>query len=171
MPKQKNIDLATELKDKVSRAKGVIITDYRGLTHKQSEELHRAVKKADGEYIVAKNSLLKIATKDSNFSFEDADLKGTTAALFSYGDEFATLKELFKFAKTSSLPKVKLGFIAGQKYSDSQIEAMSKLPSVEVLQGQVVSRLSGPLYGLMYALNGNLQKLVYVLGNIKKEGG
>ena len=61
MANAKNIAIVTSLKDKLSKAKSIVLADYRGLTHKQSEELHRNVKKAGGEFVIAKNSLLKIA--------------------------------------------------------------------------------------------------------------
>lgn len=159
MPNVKNTTIVEALREKLSRAKSVVLADYRGLTHKQSEELHRAVKKAGGEFVVAKNSLLKIAG--------GYQTTGPTAALLAYEDELAPLKELAKTIKTLGLPKIKLGFIGKTQYADTEIEAISKLPAKEVLQAQVVSRLSGPLYGLTYSLNSNLQKLVLVLEGVK----
>lgn len=167
MPKSRNIDSVLELKEKVAKAKSLVIADYRGLTHKQAESLHAEVKKSGGEFVVVKNSLLRIAAKDSAYSMEVNELTGTNGALFSFEDELAPLRDLVKFVKTTTLPKIKFGFIGGNRYTDSQIDALSKLPGKEQLQGMVVSRMSGPLYGLMYALNGNVQKLVYVLTNIK----
>ncbi len=162
MANAKNIAIASSLSEKLSKAKSVVLTNYRGLTHKQAEELHRNVKKVGGEFVVAKNSLLKIAG--------GYQLTGPTGALLAYEDELAPLKELFKTVKSLSLPKVKFGFIGTKQYSDIEIETIAKLPSKEILRGQVVSRLSGPIYGLVYSLNYNLQKLVYVLGQIKKGG-
>lgn len=167
MPKSRNISSVIELKEKVAKAKSLVIADYRGMTHKQAEQLHAEVKKSGGEFIVVKNSLLRIASKDTAYSMEVSDLTGTNGALFSFDDELAPLKDLVKFVKTTTLPKVKFGFVGGNRYDNTQIDALSKLPGKEQLQGMVVSRMSGPLYGIMYALNGNLQKLVYVLTNIK----
>lgn len=167
MPKQKNITVATELKDKVNKAKSMVLVDYRGLTHKQAEELHHALAKVNGEFIVVKNSLLNIASKDTSFKMESADLSGPTATLLAYDDELAPLKELFKTIKVLNLPTVKFGYIGGNKYDSKQVEQVAKLPGLDVLRGQVVSRLSGPMYGLLYTLNGNLNKLVYVLSQIK----
>lgn len=161
MPNQKNTNIVADLTEKIGRAKSVVLTDYRGLTHKQSEELHKAVKKAGGEFVIAKNSLLKI-------SGGYKDLTGPTGALLAYEDELAPLKELFKTVKTLGLPKVKLGFIGSHQYSDTEIEAIAKLPGQDTLRAQVVGTLSSPLQGLVYSLNYNVQKLVYVLGQIKK---
>ncbi|MCL4390335.1 50S ribosomal protein L10 [Patescibacteria group bacterium] len=137
MANQKNIDIVSSLSEKLSRAKSVVLTDYRGLTHKQSEELHRAVKKVGGEYVIAKNSLLKIACLP---------------------DALAPLKELFKTVKTLGIPKVKFGFIENKEYSGSEIETIAKIPSREILLGQLV-----------FTLNYNIQQLAYVLDQVKNQ--
>lgn len=168
MANSKNIAIATSLAEKFSKAISVVLADYRGLTHKQSEDLHRAVKKVGGEFVIAKNSLLQIASQSSHYNLEPKTLVGPTAALFAFEDELAPLKELFKIIKTLSLPKVKFGFISGKKYSDLEVEVIAKLPGQDILRGQVVGRLNGPIYGLVYSLNYNLQKLVYVLSKINK---
>lgn len=166
--KQKNITIATELKDKLARAKAVILTDYRGLTHKQSEDFHRAVRTVDAEYVIVKNSLLARASSTTSYELRANDLTGPTAALIAYGDEILPLKELAKFMKATTLPKIKFGFIGQTRYEGTDIDRFAKLPSKSELQGQVVSRLSSPLYGLAYSLNYNLAKFVYVIGQIKK---
>ncbi len=168
MPNQRNIDSVANLNDKVRRAKALVLTDYRGLTHKQLESLHKTLRKVDAEYVVVKNTLLKIAGRGSGFDLENTAFPGPTAALLAYGDEITPIKELYKFIKNFQLPAVSRGFIGNTTYDSAQIAAISTLPSKEILQGQVVSRLSGPMYGLVHTLNGNLQKLVYVLGNIGK---
>ena len=167
MPKQKNIDSVSELKTKVDKSKAIFLADYRGLTHKQLEELHKAVKKVEGEFVVIKNSLLR-RSLNTEYRIPDTSLTGPTAALFAYSDELSPLKELFKFIKAHSLPKMKLGLMGAVVYDESQVATLAKLPSQEILRGQLVSGLSGPVYGLVYALNGNLQKLVTVLGQIKR---
>lgn len=155
MPKQKNIDTVATLSEKLGKAKSVVLTDYQGLTHKQLEELHKALKKVEAEYMVVKNSLLKIAGGPES--------SGPTAALIAYGDEISPLKELYKTIKSLSLPKIKIGIISGKEYTPTEVETIAKLPSKEILQAQVVGRLNSPIFGLAYSLNYNLQKLVYVL--------
>ncbi len=162
MPKAKNIESVVKLKEKLERAKGLVLTDYTGLTHKQLEDLHKTVKKVGAEYLVVKNSLLSIASDKKETSV------GPTAVLFAYEDELAPIKELFRFIKTNQLPKVKAGTISGQTYDGQQVATLATIPSKEALYGIVVSRLNSPLYGLAYSLNSNLQKLVYTLGQIKK---
>lgn len=168
MPKQSNIDTVDSIKTKLAKAKAMIVADYRGLTHKQAEDFHKALKKVGGEFLVAKNSLLRIASEDTEFKLQKTDLVGPSGALLSYEDEITPLKELSKLVKTLNLPVVKFGFIGGNRYDANEIDKIAKLPAKSVLQGQLVSQLNSPLYGLAYSLNYNLQKLVYTLGQIKK---
>lgn len=162
MANAKNIETVGKIKERLDRAKSVVLTDYRGLTHKQLEEIHKALKKINAEYLVVKNSLLRISlqstiynTLASSAGGQNTTLVGPTAVFINYGEEFTALKELFKFIKNFSLPKVKLGFINGVAYDDKQVTAIAAIPSKEVLYTKLV-----------YTLNGNIQKLAYVLTQI-----
>ncbi len=168
MASQRNLDSVTSLKEKVSRSRSLVLANYQGLTHKQAEELHRAVKRVGGEFLVVKNSLLRLATTDTAYTFETTDLTGPVAVLFSYDDEIAPLKELSKTVKALGLPTIKVGFVGATKYTSSQLEAVAKLPGIEVVRAQFVGRLNAPLYSLVSTLNGNISKLVYILSQIKK---
>lgn len=168
MPKAKNIAVVAGLSKKLGRAKSLVLTDYRSLTHKQLEDLHKALKKVEAEYVVVKNSLLRIASASTAYSLLPTNLIGPSAILLSYADEIAPLKELYKTIKTLSLPKIKLGFINGIVYNELEIDRIAKLPTKEVLRTQLVSQLNGPIYGFVFCLNYNLQKLVYILGQIKR---
>lgn len=149
--KAKNIETVSLLKDKLAKVKSLILTDYRGLTHKQLEQLHKAVKKLGGQYLVVKNSLLKIASKTNNLS-------GPTAVLLAYEDDLAPLRELFKFIKANSLPKIKKGLIWGKEYDGAETSRIASLPSKNDLIAQ-----------LLFSLNANMQKLAYILTQIKKQ--
>lgn len=161
MPNQKNISIVNDLKERIEKSKSVVVTDYQGLTHKQAEELHKNVKTQGGEFLVVKNSLLKIASGKIAST-------GPTAVLLAYEDEILPLKEMAKFIKANSLPKIKGSYFGDQEYTGAETESLAKLPGKSDLQAMLVGRLSSPMYGLLYALNGNLNKLVYVLSQIKK---
>ncbi len=169
MANQKNITIVTQLADKLNRAKSVVVTDYRGLTHKQMEELHKNLKKIEAEFVVAKNSLLRIASASTNYELQAADLAGPSAVLLAYADEILPLKELAKVIKSLNLPKIKFGFIGKTRYLDTEIEAIAKLPGQEVLRGQVVSGLASPISNLVYSLNFNIAKLAVTIEEIRKK--
>src|SRR3990167_9146532 len=98
MATQKKIDTVSDLTEKISRAKAMFFADYRGLKHKQLQELRKMLKKTQGEFVVTKNRLLKRSLGDKAKQFE-TELQDTTATIFAYADEVAPLKELLKFFK------------------------------------------------------------------------
>lgn len=166
MPTQKKIDTVNELTEKLARARSVILADYRGLKHKQMEELRRAVKKANADFVVAKNRLFLRALSDKAESLK-ASLVDTTAVLFSYTDEVAPLKELAKFFKAAGVGKTKAGLLRGSFLGESELTRLSQLPTREVLLGQLVGQLKAPINGLHYALSWNLRRVVWVLDGVK----
>lgn len=161
MLKDKKIQVVGELKDKLAKAKSLVLTDYRGLTHHQLEELKRALKEAGAEFLVTKNTLLRLAGNKKEEV--EAHLNGPTAALFAYEDEIAPLSVLARFIKNFGLPQIKIGLMGEKILSSEEVLRLALLPSREVLLATLVARLKSPLYGLHYSLNYNLQKLALVL--------
>jgi large subunit ribosomal protein L10 len=166
MPTQRKIDTVTSLTSALSRAKSVVIADYRGLKHKQLEELRRTLKKVEAEFTIAKNRLFKRALGDKAEKLADS-LSQTTAILFSYGDEIAPIKELLKFFKTAGTGTPKAGLLGDLPLTEADVTKLSTLPTHEVLLGQFVRQLNAPIQNLHYALQWNFQKLVYVLNAVK----
>lgn len=163
-------DAVTKLTNKLGKAKAFFLTDYRGLTHQQLETLKKSLKKVEGEFLVAKNTLLKIALKDNSAKQDfEKELKNPTATLFAYGDEIAAIKELANFIKTTQLPKIKIGLFGGKLATEADFTKLASLPTRDVLLATLAIRLKGPIYGLHYALNWNLQRLVVALNNIKSK--
>jgi len=185
MPSQKKIDQVKNLIEKLGRAKALFLADYRGLTHQQLETLKKSLKKAQGEFVVAKNTLLKIALKEASKepfdqtqgrrSFKDAnekleeELKNPTATLFAYEDEIAPIKVLSDFIKIHQLPKIKIGFFSGKIATGDDFMKLAALPSRDVLHATLAVRLKGPIYGLHNAMRWNLVRLVVALNNVKEK--
>ena len=169
--KQKKMAIVAQVSEKVGKARAMVFTNYQGLTHKQLEELKKALKKTNAELSVTKNTLLRIALKDHNISDIADKLQSPTATIFAYDDPIAPLKELTKMIKRLKLPAIKFGMIEGKVLFEKDVVRLSTLPPKEVLIGQFVSNLKAPLYGLHRALSWNLQKLVLTLSAIEKSKG
>lgn len=165
--KQRKIDAVTELTEKVAKAKSIILADYRGLKHKQLEELRRALKKTDAEFSVTKNRLIARALGNKAKSIE-GQLKEATGALFAYADEVAPLKELLKFFKTAGFGKTKGGLLGDKVLAEADVATLAALPPRQMLLAKLVGQLNAPIQGLHYALNWNLNKLVWALDAVKK---
>lgn len=154
------------LTEKFNRAKSVVLTDYAGLTVTQQTKLRSQLKKANGELIVAKNTLIArvIGKEEMNQS-----LQGQSAILFSFGDEISALKELVQFAKDNTLPQIKQGLLDDKVLSQDEVIALSKLPGKEELLGMLLGRLNAPASKLVGVLTGVQRNLVYALEAVRKQ--
>ncbi len=165
MPSEKKIQIVKNLKEKLSKAKGVILTDYHGLSVPEVEVLRRQLDKFQADYQVVKNTLLNLALKDTNHQLPitDYQLAGPTAVVLSYEDEIKPLKVLYEFAKEHEALKVKGGFFEGVWTVGETLKEIASLPSREVLLAKVVGMIQSPIVRLVSVAKGNQVKLVTVL--------
>lgn len=170
MPSQRNIQLLEEAKQKVDRATAMFFVNYTGLTHQQLEEARKQLKEVNAEMAVVKNTLMNLALTEKNIDAKDR-LTGQQGILFSYEDPINTAKILASFIKKYGLPKISFGIFEGNIIDDASITALSKLPTKDVLLAKLLGSLNSPISGLVYVLNGNIQKLALVLKEIEKKKG
>ncbi len=165
--RQKKVNIVASLSDKFTKAKAVVFTNYQGLTHKQIETLKKAIKPLEGEFVVAKNSLVTRSLDENKIKLgEDHVLEGPTGTLFMYNDIVAPLRALAKLIKELNLPSVKFGIMDNDFITTEQVLKLSSLPTREVLLAQLVGGLKSPIFNLHRALNWNLQKLVLTLNAV-----
>ncbi len=179
--RQRKEAIVEEIVEKASRAKALVFTNYQGLTHKQLEGFKKAIKPLESDYVVAKNTLLKLALEKSNVKIpqprqalrggQNANLdevfQNPTGTMFLYGDIVEPLKKLAKIIKEFNLPTVKFGILDNQALTSEQVLKLATLPSRETLIAQFVGGMKSPLYALHRALNWNIQKLVLTLKAIE----
>ena len=174
MPKTKTQkhDLVQEFSDKLGRSKSVVFADYQGLTMSQLAEMRSKLADNSAEFTVTKNTLLKIALDNNKLKVpDDQALSGPVATLFSYEDEISPIKVLTKAFKDFEKGTVKAGFLDGAYVSQVDINKIAELPSKDQLRGQVVGAFSGPLYGLVGVLQGNIRSLANVIDQIRQSKG
>ncbi|MDH3975984.1 MAG: 50S ribosomal protein L10 [Deltaproteobacteria bacterium] len=157
-----------KLKDSFSRAKSAIVTDYRGLTVSEMNEVRSKLRQASVELRVTKNTLARIAIKGTDSEVLSDSLKGPTAIAFSFDDPVAGAKVLKGLAEEHDDLELKAGLLGDKLLGIADIEALSKLPSKEILLGQLLSVLNGPMRGFVTVLSGNQRSLVQVLSAIGK---
>ncbi|MCL4498740.1 MAG: 50S ribosomal protein L10 [Chloroflexi bacterium] len=158
-----------EVKEKFGRAKGVVLTEYRGLNVEQISVLRRKLREQGVEYHVLKNTLVKIAIKDTGLEDLEAHLVGPTAIAFGFDDPVVAAKVLSDFARSVKALVLKAGVVEGKVVDGEGIQAIATLPSREVLIAKVLGGMQSPISGLVYVLNGPIQKLAMALGQIAKQ--
>ena len=118
MPNQKNITKVKDISEKLSKARSVYFTDYLGLSVKDLTELRRTFYKSDVEYLVVKNTLLKIASELNNLDLNSQLFNGSTAIAISYDEPVVAAKIIKDFLKNHDLPGVK-GILFEGSFLDS----------------------------------------------------
>lgn len=164
--------LVQDLSKTLSGASSLVLVNYSGLNVKGQQELKTRLNAVDARMVVVKNTLLKIAAGEAKLdqkAFTDEILQGQTAIVIATGDSVAPIQVLGKFAKELDLPKFKVGIVEGTFSTDLDLAKISTLPTKDILLSQVLGGLMSPMYGLTSTLEGNLQKLVYILKT--KAGG
>lgn len=172
MKKAEKVTLVENLTKELSGAKSVVLVNYAGLNVKAQQELKRRLKEVGGNMVVVKNTLLKRAGESAKIDkgvMENSILTGQTALVLGQEDAVAPIQVLGKFAKEFELPKFKVGVIDGTFQDEASLTKLSTLPGRDALLGQLLGALMASEYGLVGTLQGNLQKLIYVLQ--AKSGG
>lgn len=172
MPTLEKEQTVEQLRERVQRAAGVYLVEYKGLNVRDISELRKQVRQADAQMIVVKNRLLKLAIEGTPAAALEPFLKGPNAAFFCEGDAFAPAKTIEEFAKTHEVLKWKGGFVDGLLMDGAGMSKIASLPpKTEILAG-VVGGVAAPLTGLVFTLSGLVSDLVYTLQAVadKREG-
>tara|TARA_B110000495_G_scaffold125478_1_gene109155 strand:- start:2622 stop:3146 length:525 start_codon:yes stop_codon:yes gene_type:complete len=168
MPNQKNIKNVEDLTDKLSRAKSIYFTEYLGLNVSDVTALRKKFFEGNVEYLVVKNTLLKIATGNSRIEISDDLFSGSTAIALSYDEPVAAAKIIKDFLKDHDLPTVKGLVFEGTYHDASQFEKIANLPSKEESLTMLAIMLKSPLQDIVNILSSSMVKLINVLKDVEK---
>ena len=143
-----------DLTEKLKKAAGGVIVDYRGITVEEDTKLRKELRENGVDYFVVKNTLLKRAAENAGIEGLEPALSGTTAIALSDEDIIIAPKILHKEAEGSDGKfSIKLGFVDGKVISKEEVEAYAKLPSKETLLSQLVFMLQSPIQRLAIAIS------------------
>jgi large subunit ribosomal protein L10 len=164
-----------EIAEQIQESEAVFAVDYRGISVPQAAELRAKLRDADATFRVVKNTLTERAADKADAESLKALLEGPTALTFVRGDIAAAAKAIADYQRSTGgqLLPFKGGLMNGDTLDAEQISAISRLPSREVLYGQLVGMVASPITGLARGLNGLLSGLAVALGGVleKKEKG
>lgn len=164
-------EIVNHLKDRLSNAKGAVLTTYRGLTVAQDTKLRAKLREAGVEYRVVKNTMMRIAADELDLGGLDPYLEGTTALAVSTEDAVAPAKVISDFIKENKLEalEIKAGLVEGKVIDAEGVKALAALPSREVLVAQVLAGMQSPIAGLVNVLQGSIRNVVYALDAIRQQ--
>ena len=172
MPAKVKFERVEELRAMLQKSQGTFLAEYRGMTVAQITSLRSQVREAGGEMKVAKNTLMKIALEQEGLPvFPDDVAAGPNVFTLAYGDPVAVAKVLRDFSKERTNKSFILkGGILGKSILDlDRVNALADLPSKDVVIGQVVRTIAGPISGFLTVLNGPIRGLATCLNQIKEQ--
>jgi large subunit ribosomal protein L10 len=157
-----------EIVDSFNESAGAVLTEYRGLTVKQLQELRRALGE-NANYAVVKNTLTKLAAQEAGVDGFDDLLNGPTAIAFINGDVVEAAKGLRDFAKANPALVIKGGFVDGAPMDASEIAKLADLESREVLLGKLAGAMLASLSQAVYLLNAPIAQVARLAGALQEK--
>jgi large subunit ribosomal protein L10 len=164
-----------EIAQQIQESDAVFAVDYRGISVPQAAELRAKLRDADATFRIVKNTLTERAADQADAEALKALLEGPTALTFVRGDAAAAAKAIADYQRATGgeLLPFKGGLMNGETLDAGQITAISRLPTREVLYGQLVGMVATPITGLARGLNALLSGVAVALGGVleKKQSG
>ncbi len=157
------------LRNKLQEAEGFLLIKYSGISASDFNQLRNSLSNVESNLMVFKNSISKRVFK----SHDDlsAFIKGPSGLIFVNKDLISTSRIVYEFIKEKPTLEIQGGILKDRILTAKDIETISKIPSLSALQAQVVGGLKSPISGLVFSLKQILNKLVFVLGQIKEKQG
>lgn len=145
----------------------VVVTRNLGLTVAQSTALRTKIREAGASYKVAKNSLAKLAIRDTDYLGLNDLLTGPTA-LASSVDPVAAAKAVVEFAKTNDKIEIVGGSMGTMVLSADGVKALAAMPSLDELRGTIIGLVQAPATKIAQLATAPAAKLARVFGAYAK---
>ena len=167
--KEQKAEQVEEIAERLKKAKVAVLTDYRGLTVGQLQDLRARLRGGDVEYRVVKNTLARRAAEAAGVPALQAELKGPVAIAFGYDDLGVPAKLINEFVRATRLKlEIVGGLVEGRVFSPDQVKQLADLPSRESLIAQLLGTLQSPVSQLVGIMQTPVQQLIGVLDAYKE---
>jgi large subunit ribosomal protein L10 len=173
MNREQKAAAVEEVAGQIKESEAVFAVDYRGISVPQAAELRTRLTEAGARFRVVKNTLTERAADEAGAESLKELLQGPTAFTFVLadgGDVALAAKALATFRRETDLLTFKGGIMNGDALSIEQLEALSRLPALDVLHGQLVGVIASPITGFVRVLNALISGLAIQLGQIRDQG-
>jgi large subunit ribosomal protein L10 len=152
-----------DIKAFFDNAQLVVLTEYSGLDVPTMVALRRSMREADASYRVLKNTLAKLATAETDFEALHPQFSGPIGVVVSKEDPAAAAKALVDFQKDNEQLVIKGGMLTGKVLDDVALQALSKLPSKDVMRATLLSTMNGVARNMVCVLAAGPRDFLNVL--------
>lgn len=161
--REKKEKLVAEYRELLSGSRGILFSQYSGITVRDMEELRAKIREAGGSFHVVKNSLLTIALEEEGVAAPEGSLEGTTAVGFATEDVPAVAKALVDLAKERDVLRIKSAIVDGTIYGDTKVQRLAELPPLDVVRSQLIGVLLAPGSRVASVLSSSVRQVVNVV--------
>ncbi len=161
--REKKEQIVEDLKEKLGATDVIILTDFRGLSVPDQQELRRRLRDTTAEFKVVKNTLTKLALEEINRPVPDDYLTGPTALALVRDDIASPTKALLDFARQTGTLVIKGGIAGNQVIGADEVKKLANLPPREVLLAQLLGAVQGPAASVVRTLEAPASELVRTL--------
>jgi len=144
-----------------------VLTDYKGMTVAELTVLRSSLKSSSLEYSIVKNTLAKIASRDTGMAVAADSLKGPVGIAIGYDDPVLVLKKVLEFKKTNDKIQVMGAVVEGKFCDPDVVKEIAALPSREILLSMLAGTFQAPLSKLAGALNATVTTFAYAMESLK----
>jgi len=169
MRKDEKSALVAELTASFDRASIALLSEYKGVKAGESDDMRRRIRAVNGEFRVAKNTLVRLAIKDTRYAALESSLVGPLGLVLSYADPVALAKTVSSLKELGERFKIRGGVLDGKPITAAEVEALASLPPREVIFAQLLGLLQAPATQLARLLNEPGSSLARLLSAIEKK--
>ncbi len=165
---QKEKEIAI-LKDKLARARHLIIADHSSINVADISVLRRKLKEGNSEIRISKNTLLKLAVKDTDLQELQEHFEGPTAIVYGYDDPSLPAKIIYESIKKTEKPKFKSYFYDGAQYGFDFLKRIAQLPSRDVVIAMLISTVEGSITHFISLLDAATREFIGTLDALAED--
>ena len=160
--------VVSQLRDKLTQARSLFLTDFTGLNVGEMTQLRRDFKEKDVEYNVAKNSLIRLAIQNTDFEGVSEYLEGPTGLVFGHDEATVPAKVLYEFQKKTEKPKIRVFWMEGKLFGEDELKRLARLPSRKELLAQMLASVDSPMSNFVGTLNAMLRNLIGLIDALQE---
>ena len=157
------------IKAKIEKAQVAVITEYQGLTVEDITKLRREIQKNGGDYMVTKNTLVKIAVKGTEYEALTDKMSGPIALAFGFEDPVTPAKAVAKFIKDTKKGAIVGAVLDGKLLTEAETKALAELPSKEELFAKMLGSINSPASGIANSINAVLSQLTRAMAAVRDQ--
>ena len=163
MDRAEKREFVTGMKDTLSGAGSIVVTQYTGLSVAEMTEFRSSMRNAGGTVKVAKNRLVKLALEGTDAEQMGDLLKGPTLLAYAE-DPVAAPKAADEFAKKNDKLVILGGAMGVTNLDANGVKSLASLPSLDELRRKLIGMISKPAQRIAMVTSAPTGQVAWVIG-------